>query len=89
MAGSGRWSLQLARRNCGRCRVCMDDPQNRPHGPYAYLRRRNPADSGRKGKQDGVYLGRVELNEGQLALINERFLGPVVPSREEILAIVA
>ena len=88
MAGKGRWSLQFTHRNCGRCKACMGNPGSRPHGPYVHLRRRNPADSGRKGKQDTLYLGRIDMTGEQLAIINRRFTGPDVPTREEVLGVI-
>ncbi|MBW1983958.1 MAG: hypothetical protein JRI53_04500 [Deltaproteobacteria bacterium] len=84
MAGLGHWTQQITYRNCGNCPTCRKSKEDRPHGPYSQLRRRNPLAANRGGKQDHVYLGRVELTEAQINFVNERFNGPEVPTREEV-----
>jgi hypothetical protein len=86
MAGKGQWTVQISYRNCGSCKQCNNNPDARPHGPYYQLRRRNPEDW---SVQDSIYLGRHELSEGQLLIINKKFSGPATPDREEILATIA
>jgi hypothetical protein len=48
------------------------------------LRRRNPEDAGRGGKQDDVYLGTFIPTSAQLEIINQKFSGPDVPSKIDI-----
>lgn len=89
MAGRGKWTVQQARRNCHNCPICNEDPEALPHGPYNQLRRRNPNDAVRGGQQDSVYMGRVEITEEDLKVINREFLGAQVPTKEAILAAIA
>lgn len=86
MAGKGLWTIQEVYRNCGACRQCKEDPKARPHGPYYQLRRRNPENY---NQQDTVYLGKQELSEGQLLIINNKFTGSEVPQRYDVLSLVA
>jgi len=86
MAGKGQWTIQENYRNCNNCRQCRADPDGRPHGPYYQLRRRNPTDW---NTQDSIYLGKIKLSEGQLLIINEKFSGPSVPDKSEVLAALA
>ncbi len=86
MAGKGQWTIQEIYRNCGACKQCKNDTQAKPHGPYYHLRRRNPEDY---NQQDTIYLGKQLLSEGQLLIINNKFLGPDVPHKYDILSTVA
>lgn len=84
MSRSGRWSQQIVFKNCGSegcLQGCAEDAASKPHGPYANLRRRNPDIT---GQQDNVYLGKVPLTEDQVAVINEVFIGPDVPTKKEV-----
>lgn len=84
MSGKGFWTVQLRYKNCGKCPACRNDADEKPHGPYALLRRRNPDDAGRGGKQDELYLGTFIPDDEQLVKINELYSGPDVPTRKEV-----
>lgn len=84
MAGKGKWTLQSSYRNCGNCPQCKVDSSVKPHGPYVQLRRRNPLEANRQGKQDYVYLGKIEVTTAQLQMINAAYSGPDVPTGKEV-----
>jgi hypothetical protein len=84
MGGKGLWTLQKSMRNCRNCPICRENPEAQPHGPYCYLRRRNPEDY---KVSDQVYLGIVDIDEKQLEMINANFAGTAIPTRTEVLAI--
>jgi hypothetical protein len=84
MGGKGLWTLQKSMRNCRNCPVCRENPSAQPHGPYCYLRRRNPDEY----KQlDQIYLGIVDITEEQLEVINASFTGAELPTREEVVSL--
>lgn len=87
MPGKGKWSQQEKRKRCTGpriCNACTLHPEIAPHGPYYELRRRNPI----SGKQESVYLGRLRLNDDQLAYVNEVHDSESAPDKEEILSTV-
>ena len=82
--GKGRWVASVQMRRCSgarRCNACLANPSAKPHGPYTYLRRRNPV----SGKQESLYLGSVVVGEAVLDAVNKAFSGNERPSRKVVV----
>ena len=84
MGGKGFWTLQKSMRNCHNCPVCRENPSAQPHGPYYYLRRRNPDDY---KARDQVYLGLIDMDDERLEVVNANFAGAEIPTKEEVLSV--
>lgn len=84
----GRWYVQERWIRCyGRlCTTCMADKKIKPHGPYIYLQRRNPLDP--DGKQEVVYLGRVEVDVDRLERVNKVYGRRIIkPTKKQVMEV--